>query len=78
MVFRPEGVRHLVAEVGVSQLMVGTDYPYPWTTTAIDLILQTPGLSDADKIAILGGTAALLLGIKAWDQYVRELSGMGG
>jgi aminocarboxymuconate-semialdehyde decarboxylase len=65
MVFRPEGVRHLVAEVGVSQLMVGTDYPYPWTTTAIDLILETPGLSDADRIAILGGTAAQLLGIKA-------------
>jgi aminocarboxymuconate-semialdehyde decarboxylase len=65
MVFRPEGVRHLIAEVGVSQLMVGTDYPYPWTTTAIDLILETPGLSDADRIAILGGTAAQLLGIKA-------------
>ena len=61
MVFRPEGVRHLVAEVGVSQLMVGTDYPYPWTDTAIDLILDTPGLSDADRIAILGGTAAQLL-----------------
>ena len=61
MVFRPEGVRHLAAEVGVSQLMVGTDYPYPWTDTAIDLILDTPGLSDADRIAILGGTAAQLL-----------------
>ncbi len=65
MVFRPEGVRHLVAEVGASQLMVGTDYPYPWTTTAIDLILETPGLSDADRIAILGGTATQLLGITA-------------
>ncbi len=65
MVFRPEGVRHLAAEVGAGQLMVGTDYPYPWTTTAIDLILETPGLSDADKIAILGGTAAGLLGLGA-------------
>jgi aminocarboxymuconate-semialdehyde decarboxylase len=65
MVFRPEGVRHLAAEVGASQLMVGTDYPYPWTATAIDVILETPGLSDADKIAILGGTAAALLGISA-------------
>jgi aminocarboxymuconate-semialdehyde decarboxylase len=49
MVFRPDGVRHLVAEVGASQLMVGTDYPYPWTTTAIDLIFEIPGLSDADS-----------------------------
>ena len=65
MVFNSEGVRHLVAEVGAKQLMVGSDYPYPWTTTPADLITNTPGLSDADKIAILGGNAAKLLGIKA-------------
>jgi len=57
MVFRPDGVRHLVAEVGASQLMVGTDYPYPWTTTAIDLIFEIPGLSDADSDRDPGGTA---------------------
>src|SRR5207248_2648409 len=39
MVFTPEGVRHLIAEVGTSQLMIGTDYPYPWTNAAVDLIL---------------------------------------
>jgi len=65
MVFSPEGVRHLAAQVGASQLMVGTDFPYPWTTTAVDLILSTPGVSDADKVAMLGGTASTLLGIKA-------------
>jgi aminocarboxymuconate-semialdehyde decarboxylase len=65
MVFSPEGVRHLVAEVGASQLMVGTDYPFPWTRTAVDLILETPGLSDDDRVAMLGGTAARLLGIQS-------------
>ncbi len=64
MVFNPEGLRHLVAEVGVGRLMVGTDFPYPWTSTAVDLILATPGLSDVEKIAILSGNAAQLLGIK--------------
>ena len=64
MVFTSEGLRHLVAEVGVSQIVMGTDYPFPWTKTAVDHILDTPGLSDADRVAMLGETAAKLLGIK--------------
>lgn len=64
MVFTPEGLRHLAAEVGTSQLMIGTDYPYPWTTEAVDHVLATPTLSDGDRAAILGGNAAKLLGIK--------------
>jgi aminocarboxymuconate-semialdehyde decarboxylase len=61
MVFTPEGLRHMVAECGVSQIMIGTDYPFPWSTTTVDHVLNTPGLTDADKRAILGGTAAKLL-----------------
>ena len=64
MVFTAEGLRHLVAEVGASQLMIGTDYPYPWTTTSVEHVMGTPGLSDADRLAILGGNAAKLLAIK--------------
>jgi aminocarboxymuconate-semialdehyde decarboxylase len=64
MVFTPEGLRHLVAEVGASQIVLGTDYPFPWTTTAVDHILVTPGLSDAERRAILGENAAKLLDIK--------------
>jgi aminocarboxymuconate-semialdehyde decarboxylase len=64
LVFTSEGLRHLVAEVGVSQIVMGTDYPFPWTKTAVDHILDTPGLSGADRVAMLGETAAKLLGIK--------------
>ena len=63
LVFTPEALRHLVAQTGVSQIVMGTDYPYPWTSTSVDHILNTPSLSNADKQAILGGTAARLLGI---------------
>ncbi len=63
IVFTPEALRHLIAESGPGQIMIGTDYPFPWTTTEVDLVLNTPDLSDDDRIAILGGTAAKLLGI---------------
>jgi aminocarboxymuconate-semialdehyde decarboxylase len=63
IVFTAEALRHLVAETGSSQIVMGTDYPYPWTTTSVDHILGTPGLSDAERAAMLGETAAKLLGI---------------
>lgn len=64
IVFTPEALRHLIAETGPGQIMIGTDYPFPWTSTEVDLVLSTPGLSDEQRIAILGGTAARLLGIR--------------
>jgi aminocarboxymuconate-semialdehyde decarboxylase len=63
MVFTPEGLRHLVAEAGAGQIVLGTDYPFGWTSEAVDHILNTPGLSDDDKRAMLGETAARLLRI---------------
>jgi predicted TIM-barrel fold metal-dependent hydrolase len=64
LVFTPEALRHLAAEVGTSQLVIGTDHPIPWQSQSVDHILNTPGLTDDERIAILGGTAAKLLGIK--------------
>jgi aminocarboxymuconate-semialdehyde decarboxylase len=65
IIFNPEALRYLASRVGVSQIMLGTDYPFPWTrpADAVDLIVNTPGLSDDDKRAMLGGSAAKLLGI---------------
>jgi aminocarboxymuconate-semialdehyde decarboxylase len=65
MVFTPEGLRHLAAEVGVSQLMIGTDYPFPWTKTAVDHVLSHRGFTNAQKAAILEGNAAKILGLTA-------------
>jgi aminocarboxymuconate-semialdehyde decarboxylase len=64
LVFTAEALRHLIAQVGVSQLVIGTDHPIQWQDKAIDHVLNTPGLSDDEKISILGGTAAKLLNIK--------------
>ena len=63
LVFTPEALRHLIAQCGVSQIVMGTDSPIGWTNVAVDHILNTPGLSNADRAAILGGNAAKLLGI---------------
>jgi predicted TIM-barrel fold metal-dependent hydrolase len=64
MVFSPEGLRHLVAQVGASQIMLGTDHPIPWEEHPVDHVFATDSLSDAQKIAILGGNAARLLEMK--------------
>lgn len=63
LVFSPEALRHLAAQVGADRIVMGTDYPYGWTHTSVDHILGTPGLSDAERAAMLGDTAARLLGI---------------
>jgi aminocarboxymuconate-semialdehyde decarboxylase len=64
MVFSEEGIRHLVAEMGASQVVYGTDTPYPWPDT-MDLILDSPNLSDSEKEMILGGNLMRLLRIEA-------------
>jgi aminocarboxymuconate-semialdehyde decarboxylase len=65
LVFTPEALRHLVAQVGASQIMLGSDHPFPWEEHPVDHIFATASLSDDEKMAILGGNAARLFGMKA-------------
>jgi aminocarboxymuconate-semialdehyde decarboxylase len=64
LVFTPEALRHLVAQVGSSQVVIGTDHPIPWNEHPVDHIMATKTLSDKQKTAILSGNAAKLLDIK--------------
>lgn len=62
MALSAEGLRHLVAEVGVGQIVYGTDIPYNWPAP-VDLILEASFLTATEKEAILGGNLAKLLRI---------------
>jgi aminocarboxymuconate-semialdehyde decarboxylase len=63
LIFTAEGLRHLVAECGASQVLLGSDSPIPWVEDPVGHVLAAPSLSDAERIAILGGNAARLLRI---------------
>ena len=63
ILFTGEGLRHLVATVGASQVLMGTDYSAPWNPNPVDHIMGTPTLSNADRIAMLSGNASKLLRI---------------
>jgi len=63
MVFSSEGLRHLVAETGVTQVVYGSDQPYFWPDT-IDLIVEAPFLTNDAKEAILGGNLKRMLRIE--------------
>ena len=64
LVYEPQALRHLIDVVGVSQLVVGSDYPFDMGhNSPHELLAATAGLSHAERAAILGGNAASLLGL---------------
>jgi predicted TIM-barrel fold metal-dependent hydrolase len=65
LIFSPEAIRHLAAQVGAGQIVLGSDYPYPWQLHPVDHILVSTSLSDDEKADILGRTAAQLFNFKA-------------
>jgi len=62
MVFSDEGLRHQVAEMGVSQVVYGTDIPFNWPDM-VDTIVNANWMSNEDKEAILGGNLIRMLKI---------------
>ena len=62
MVFSDEGLRHLVAEMGASQIVYGSDMPFNWPDT-IPIIANASFLSNDQKEAILGGNLVHMLKI---------------
>lgn len=63
LVFSSEAIRHLATQVGASQLVLGSDYPYPWELHPVDHIFGCESLSEDEKADVLGRTAAKLLNI---------------
>lgn len=64
LVYSPANLRHLINEVGADRLVLGTDYPFPIASgDPVGDALAAEPLSEAELEAILGGTAARLLGL---------------
>jgi aminocarboxymuconate-semialdehyde decarboxylase len=64
LVYGTENLEHLIKEVGVSQLMLGTDHDFGMTNrNPVAHLLSAKGLSDEDIESILSGTAKRLFKI---------------
>ena len=64
LVYEPHSLRHLIDQVGVGQVVVGTDYPFDMGSYQVHaLINDVPGLTDEERRALLGGNALDLLGL---------------
>jgi aminocarboxymuconate-semialdehyde decarboxylase len=66
LVYSSAALRRLIDQVGVSQVVVGTDYPFDMGHYDVHaLVGGTPGLDAAELDAVLGGNAARLLQLHA-------------
>ena len=62
MVFTEEGLRHLVAEMGVGQVVFGTDIPFGWPVN-VDFVMNDRRSATPRRKQILGGNLMKLLRI---------------
>lgn len=64
LLFDPETLGFLARQFGANRVLLGSDYPFDMRPDdPVGLVRSVPGLSQEDRAAILGGTAAGLLGL---------------
>jgi aminocarboxymuconate-semialdehyde decarboxylase len=63
LVFEPDVLEFLCKRVGAGRIMLGSDWPFPIGDFAPAKVVKNANLSASDRDAILGGTAAELLGL---------------
>ncbi|KQY63721.1 aminocarboxymuconate-semialdehyde decarboxylase [Nocardioides sp. Root140] len=64
VVFEPAALRLLVDTLGASQVMLGSDYPYPLGERPVgEVVHRADFLTDPDRAAILHGNAERFLGL---------------
>ncbi|WP_067438712.1 amidohydrolase family protein [Nocardioides jensenii] len=64
VVFEPSALRLLVDTLGASQVILGSDYPYPLGERPVGQVVhRSDSLSDHDRAAILHGNAERFLGL---------------
>jgi aminocarboxymuconate-semialdehyde decarboxylase len=62
LVYSPEQLKNLIAQVGVSQIVVGTDYAFDMGDYDVhELLDAVTNLSEEERAQILGGNAARIL-----------------
>ncbi len=77
LVYEPEALRHLIEEVGIDQVVTGTDYPFDMGHYGLAGLLDAvPGLSQEDRERIAYGNAECLLGQRlrpaGWESSARS------
>jgi aminocarboxymuconate-semialdehyde decarboxylase len=63
VVFRPDQLRYLIERFGSERMVLGSDYPYDMGEPDPVGLEGKPDLDEKDTAAILGNTAAGLLGL---------------
>lgn len=63
VVFSDAALRLLVDVLGAGQVMMGSDYPYPFGERPAGDVVRRASLEDSDREALLGGNAGRFLGL---------------